>query len=173
MATAATLTLLTVQACGGPKKPALEPDPVEEPTAPAAAASDAGSPHEESRPPSKDEGGPARRSAEPGRSPQDIQSMVGARRDEARACYDKAQKDHPQIEGDIDIKWTIDPQGNVTDVMVDAAKTSITEPSVGQCLVEFIKKLKFAASTKGFETHAHYPFNFHPKVQPRTNPPAR
>ncbi len=58
----------------------------------------------------------------------------------------------------------IDPQGNVTDASVDTTKSSILEPSVGQCIIEVIKKIKFAASAKGYETRAHYPFNFHPKT---------
>jgi len=101
---------------------------------------------------------------EPGRSAEDIRVIVMARRDEARACYDKALAAHPGIEGDIDIKWVIDPQGNVTDASVDTTKSSILEPSVGQCIIDVIKKIKFAASAKGYETRAHYPFNFHPKT---------
>ena len=117
---------------------------------------------------SKGEGGPksthGQSAREPGRSAEDIRVIVMARRDEARACYDKALAAHPGIEGDIDIKWVIDPQGNVTDAAVDTTKSSILEPSVGQCIIEVIKKIKFAASTKGYETRAHYPFNFHPKT---------
>lgn len=104
--------------------------------------------------------------AEPGRSRDDIRTIVMARRDEARACYDKALKDHPGIEGDLDIKWTIDPQGNVTNAEVDTMKSQITEPSVGTCIIDIIKKIKFNESKKGFETRTHYPFNFHPKNQP-------
>ena len=100
---------------------------------------------------------------EPGRTAKDIQTIVAARRDEARACYDKALASHPGIEGDLDIKWVIDPQGAVADAQVDTTKSQILEPSVGQCIIEVIKKIKFAPSSKGYETRAHYPFNFHPK----------
>lgn len=101
---------------------------------------------------------------EPGRTAGDIKTIVSARRDEARACYDKALAAHPGIEGDIDIRWVIDPQGNVTDASVDTSKSQILEPSVGTCIIDVIKKIKFAASAKGYETRAHYPFNFHPKT---------
>lgn len=103
--------------------------------------------------------------AEPGRGRDDIRTIVMARRDQARACYDAALKDHPGIEGDLDIKWTIDPKGDVTDISVDAMKSQINEPSVGNCIIEIIKKIKFNESKKGFETRTHYPFNFHPKNQ--------
>jgi len=116
----------------------------------------------------KGEGGPksthGQSASEPGRKAEDIRTIVMARRDEARACYDKGLAAHPGIEGDLDIKWVIDPQGNVTDASVDTTKSSILEPSVGQCIIEVIKKIKFAPSAKGYETRAHYPFNFHPKT---------
>jgi outer membrane biosynthesis protein TonB len=100
---------------------------------------------------------------EPGRGAKDIQTIVAGKRDEARACYDKALAGHPGIEGDLDIKWVIDPQGNVTDAQVDSTKSQILEPSVGTCIIDVIKKIKFNPSAKGYETRAHYPFNFHPK----------
>jgi hypothetical protein len=101
---------------------------------------------------------------EPGRSRQDIQTIIMARRDEARACYDKGLKDHPGIEGDLTVKWLIDPAGKVVDASVDPSKSTINEPGVGNCIVEIIKKITFAPSKGGFETRANYPFNFHPKT---------
>jgi hypothetical protein len=116
---------------------------------------------------SKGDGGPkstgGQSANEPGRTAKDIQTIVAGRRDEARACYDKALPAHPGIEGDLDIKWVITPEGNVTDASVDTTKSQILEPTVGQCIIDIIKKIKFAASSKGYETRAHYPFNFHPK----------
>lgn len=103
-------------------------------------------------------------SQEPGRRREDIQTIVMARRDDARACYDKALKDHPGIEGDLTVKFVIDPQGTVSDASVDASKSTILEPGVGTCIVDLIKKIKFAPSKGGFETRANYPYNFHPKT---------
>jgi TonB family protein len=87
-----------------------------------------------------------------------------SRRDEARACYDKGLKEHPGIEGDLTVKFVIDPQGTVTEASVDSSKSTINEPSVGACVTDVIKKIKFAPSKGGFETRANYPFNFHPKT---------
>ena len=47
---------------------------------------------------------------------------------------------------------------------VDTTKSSILEPGVGNCVIELIKKIKFAPSKGGFETRANYPYNFHPKT---------
>jgi TonB family protein len=103
-------------------------------------------------------------SQEPGRRREDIQTIVMSRRDEARACYDKGLKDHPGIEGDLTVKFVIDPTGAVSDASVDSSKSTINEPTVGACIVDIIKKIKFAPSKGGFETRANYPFNFHPKT---------
>ncbi len=116
---------------------------------------------------SKGESGPkstrGQSANEPGRTAADIKTIIAVRRDEARACYDKALATHPGIEGDIDIKWVIDPQGNVNDAAIDTTKSQILEPSVANCIIDVIKRIKFAASAKGYETRAHYPFNFHPR----------
>ena len=98
-----------------------------------------------------------------GRGTKDIQAIVVARRDDARACYDNALKAHPGIEGNLDIKWTIDPKGMVTDIAIDTSHSDIMEPSVGNCVMAIIKKIHFNESAKGFETFTHYPFNFHPR----------
>jgi hypothetical protein len=99
---------------------------------------------------------------DPGRGPEDIRAIVVSHRDEARACYDRALPDHPGIEGDLVIQWTIDPKGAVTQAAVDTGRSKITEPSVVNCVIGIVQKIQFAASPGGFETKAHYPFNFHP-----------
>jgi hypothetical protein len=101
--------------------------------------------------------------AEIGRGVKDLQAIVVARRDDARACYDTALKSHPGIEGNLDVQWTIDPKGVVTDISVDTAHSDILEPTVGNCVIAIIKKIHFNESAKGFETRTHYPFNFHPR----------
>jgi outer membrane biosynthesis protein TonB len=100
--------------------------------------------------------------AELGRSVADIQAILVSHRDEAKACYDNALAAHPGIEGNLDIRWTIDPGGNVTDVELDTSRSEIVEPAVANCVIAIVKKIHFNVSTKGFETKAHYPFNFHP-----------
>jgi hypothetical protein len=99
---------------------------------------------------------------EPGRGAEDIRAIVVAHRDEARACYDRGLRDHPGIEGDLVIQWTIDPKGNVTQVAPDSTRSQVTEAVVITCVGELIKRIQFSPSPGGFETRAFYPFNFHP-----------
>lgn len=112
-------------------------------------------------------------SQEPGRRREDIQTIVLARRDEARKCYDDGVKGRPGIEGDLVISWKIDPKGNPSDVVVDTAKSQIHEASIGNCIVEIIKKIKFAESAKGFETRTNYPFNFRARGPQPAGTPAK
>jgi len=106
-----------------------------------------------------------------GRRREDVQTIVGSRRDDARKCYDDGLKRNPSLEGDLDVKWTIDPKGNVTDVSVDDSKSQIHDEAVGKCIVAIIQKIKFAESPKGFESRMHYPFNFHPHGATRPQTP--
>jgi hypothetical protein len=101
-------------------------------------------------------------SHDPGRDTADIRAIIVAHRDEARACYDRALPNHPGLEGDLVIKWTIDPKGNVTQVSSDTSRSQIAESTVVTCITDIIKKIQFASSPGGFETKASYPFNFHP-----------
>lgn len=100
---------------------------------------------------------------EPGRGPEDLRAIVIAHRDEARACYDKALKDHPGIEGGLVVQWTIDPKGNVTQISEDTSRSQITEPGAVACVVKIIQGIQFAPSPGGYETKAMYPFDFHPR----------
>jgi hypothetical protein len=121
------------------------------------------------------EGGPARgpHPSEPGRSVKDIQVIVQSHRDDARACYDAAQVQHPDatMKGNLDIKWTIDPTGKVTAIAVDDGHSDIHDPGVAKCVMDVIRNISFAVSAKGFETYAHYPFNFNPKNARGSAPP--
>jgi len=102
---------------------------------------------------------------EMGRTLDDIKAILNARHDETRACYDNALANHPGIEGNIHIRWLIDPTGNVKDAELDTSQSEIVEPAVANCLIEIVKKIHFNASAKGFESKTGYLFNFHPKTR--------
>jgi hypothetical protein len=99
---------------------------------------------------------------DPGRGPSDIRAIILAHRDAARACYEKGLGEHPRMEGNLVIQWTIGPKGNVTQVSLDTSRSQITELTVVECIGDVIKQIQFAPSQGRFETKAFYPFNFHP-----------
>jgi hypothetical protein len=142
---------------GGP----AAPDSAGNPTTTTPPVADAGAGTKLEPTTSGDAGGAPGHVSDPGRSVKDIQAIIQARREEARACYEKAYKKDPSIgEGDIDVRWVIDPMGNVTEIDVDPSKTTIMGADTGKCIIEIIKKIKFNKSDRGFETKTHYPFNF-------------
>ena len=166
------ISCIVVLACGGgqgTREAAQSPDtPAATATTPASA--DAAAPPTSTdaattTPASSSAAPPAKmaHTHDPGRGTDDINAIVKAHRDEARACYDRALQDHPGIEGDLVITWTIDPKGNVTTVSLDGARSTIAEASVVACVSEIIRRIQFAPSPGGFETKASYPFNFHPR----------
>lgn len=163
---ASLVVLTSALACGGTSPAPTTPQAPE----PAASVTDPGSPSTTSELPGdagagtelEQTGGPT---GEPGRRREDIQAVVQAKRDQARACYDSAQKATPSLEGDITIAWVIDPSGAITEPKVEPSKTTIQDAKLGECIIGVIKTLKFPASAKGMETRANYPFNFHPKVK--------
>jgi outer membrane biosynthesis protein TonB len=176
---ALALGLISLVACGGSTPPAQVPaiaaPPVVDTSTPRSAG-DAGATSTTTdtlggggagtklTPLASGDGGAARpkHHAELGRSVADIQAILTSHRDEARACYDNALAAHPGIEGTLDIRWTIDPAGNVSNAELDTSRSEIVEPAVATCVVAIVKKIHFNASPKGFETMAHYPWNFHP-----------
>jgi len=160
---------LLVAACGGqgePVTPKLPDSPAPSPSAAAPTPAPSAGPSTTTGALAGDAQGtklePKRRH-EPGRGAEDIQTIILTRRDDFRACYDRSLKDHPGVEGDLDVKWTIDPKGDVTEVSIDEGKSTIAEPGVRKCVMDLVRKIKFAESAKGLESHAHYPFNFNPR----------
>jgi outer membrane biosynthesis protein TonB len=175
------VTPVLVFACGGgAQKDAMHPDPVGSGSAGTGAGAEPSSPTTTTDVSTASTGtklqpaagsgasstgtatGP-RSAGEPGRSLADIQVIITSRREEARACYDAAQKLAPTLEGDVKLTWVIDPKGVVTESGVVPAGSTMFDPAMNTCLEGFVKKIKFNESGKGLETRAAYTFNFHPK----------
>ncbi len=97
---------------------------------------------------------------EPGRSREDIGAAVQARRSIARGCYDNAANKDPKLEGDVNVKWVIDPGGVVTEVTIDPEFTNMSDEAINKCIIAMIKTLRFPASAKRLQTNAEYRFNF-------------
>ncbi len=101
---------------------------------------------------------------DPGRSQQDLITIIHSHRDEARACYDTVLKNNPGVgEGNLDITWKLDPKGTVVETGFNDSTSQMHDPALVKCIGDVIRKINWAPSPRGFETKAHYPFNFHPK----------
>jgi TonB family protein len=93
-----------------------------------------------------------------------IQAIVGSEqnRKPVRACYEKAQKELPELKGMMTIKFVLDPDGNVKTAELVPERSEIKSPDVAKCAIDVIKSLKFPKSSKGMETTVNYPYNFKP-----------
>lgn len=93
-----------------------------------------------------------------------IQSIVSSdqNRKPVRACYEKAQKEIPDLKGTMTIKFVLDPEGNVKSAELVPERSDIKSPDVANCAIAVIKGLKFPRSPKGMETTVNYPYNFKP-----------
>jgi len=94
-----------------------------------------------------------------------IAAVVKANRQKARDCYDKALKQNSGLKGDLVIHFTLKPNGKVKEAMLNRERSTITEPSVVNCVIDVIKSLEYPKSSKGFESTVNYPFNFTPGGQ--------
>ena len=91
-----------------------------------------------------------------------IAAVVKANRQKARDCYEKALKQVPNLKGDLVIHFTLRPNGKVKEAMLNRERSTITEPSVVNCVIDVIRSLEYPKSSKGFESSVNYPFNFNP-----------
>jgi hypothetical protein len=141
-----------------PPSSAAEPPPASEtaaPEAPAQASSaDAPTPPAEEAAPAG--GDPDTRTMEV------IAGVVKAHRKDARACYEKAQKQITGLKGDIVVHFVLTPSGKVKTAELNEERSTIKEPSVVNCVIDVIRAIEFPKSSRGMETTVNYPFNFTP-----------
>lgn len=97
------------------------------------------------------------------RTTETMAKVVQANRHLFRACYEKVQKDIPNLKGDIVITFVVSPQGSVTKSVVNDEASTLKNKEVGQCCAEEMKKLTFSQSSRGMESEVNYPFNFNPR----------
>lgn len=118
-----------------------------------------GSSNKTTETPSSDGDGAA--ACEPGRCLPDISKAVSERRDDARKCFDEAQKRDASLKGGaIVINFAIDAEGVVGETSQGLQDDQITEQGVVDCVSTVIKGVRFSKSSKGKTTRAYHRFEF-------------
>jgi pyruvate/2-oxoglutarate dehydrogenase complex dihydrolipoamide acyltransferase (E2) component len=154
-------------ACGGGNAEAPPAAVASTESAPTPAAAPAPEPAESSPPPAAAPAAAGSESAAPAEQEDDrtmevIAAVVKANRQKARDCYEKALKQNSGLKGDLVVHFTLKPNGKVKEAMLNRERSTITEPSVVNCVIDVIKSLEYPKSSKGFESTVNYPFNFNP-----------
>jgi hypothetical protein len=164
---AAALVALGV-GCSAPPQGAASPPPTAAGSAALPSSGTTAAPAASGGPAAPAEAAPAASAsaapAGPDRDLNDIVKTVSANRGLFRACYDKALKAHPGIEGKFVLKFAIKPDGTVKSVDVDLSKSQIRTEDMINCALQAGRGLKFAESATGMQSAASYPFDFHPKA---------
>ena len=117
---------------------------------------------EEAQSPS-DGDGARNRDAEDTRTTETMAKVVKDNRHLFRLCYEKAQENDPDLQGDVVITFTVTPQGRVKSAELNLEKSTLKNEQVGKCAAEEMKKLTFSESSLGMESTMNYPFNFNPR----------
>lgn len=87
----------------------------------------------------------------PGRCLDDISKVVAEHKPEARECAKTAK-------GRVIINFKIDKDGNVEEADQGMQDEQIADPAVVTCLVDLVKKIKFAPSTKAVRAYHQFEF---------------
>jgi hypothetical protein len=88
---------------------------------------------------------------EPGRCLDDISKVVAEHKPAARECAKSAK-------GRVIINFKIDKDGNVEEADQGMQDDQISDPAVVTCLVDVVKKIKFAPSTKAMRAYHQFEF---------------
>jgi predicted small lipoprotein YifL len=164
------LVLLVVFAfagCGGKNPEATSPtNAATPPTAAEPADSDeplespAGTTDEPGGATESDEGDPDTKGDVETRTTEVIQKVVQDNRKPIRACFDKARKELPDLSGTMTIHFVLDPEGGVKSAELNVERSEVKAPSVVNCAIDQLKKIKFPPSSRGMESKVNYPFSF-------------
>lgn len=92
-----------------------------------------------------------------------IAAAVSKRMSAIRDCYERELQTNQKLKGLIKVSFTIQTKGDVTEVVSDKEKTTLTDKKVLGCVLDVVKKLKFPVRKTGEPQPVSYPFRFQPR----------
>jgi TonB family protein len=78
-----------------------------------------------------------------------------------KICYERELKRNPSLAGKVTVQFSIQPQGNVTDVQITGNTT--TDNAVAECVASAVRRFRFNPGPKGGSVSYSYPFVFAPQ----------
>lgn len=91
-----------------------------------------------------------------------IADVVRKQRQLFRDCYEKELARSPGLRGNLTLHFVVDPRGQVSSAEVNTERSTLTQPLLGKCALDALRKLQFPPSSRGFESTVNYPFDFKP-----------
>lgn len=83
--------------------------------------------------------------------------VIGAHNKEVKTCYEQHRHDAPGLEGKIEVAWTVQPDGAVTDVTV--AENSTGSEDLARCLVRRVMFWEFQGTEEPQQVTHAFTFN--------------
>lgn len=87
-----------------------------------------------------------------------VRRIIEERLPAIRICYETALLTAPELQGEIVLSWTVQPQGLVSDVMAESKESSSED--LQTCLKERVAQWKFPEPKGGGIVNIRYPFVF-------------
>lgn len=91
----------------------------------------------------------------------DSKKRIEKNQAEFRACYNEALKTNPDLHGSLTLKWDINETGKV--VKAEAVNSTFNLPQMETCMIEHLKKIRFAPAPAAQIVHASHPFLYMPR----------
>ncbi len=85
-----------------------------------------------------------------------VKKYVSRKKGQIKACYEEQLKGNPDLQGKVEVTWTVLPSGGVSGVHV--ASNSTGNKGLESCIIRRINRWKFPEGADEFEIT--YPFNF-------------
>lgn len=92
--------------------------------------------------------------------PDEIRAVMRSSRGEQRKCYEALLARDPKAEGKLTLRFEIDPAGATQGAELESAGTTLTDRTVGECILDATRKLRFPST--GEKVSVTYPLLFTP-----------
>ena len=90
-----------------------------------------------------------------------VVSMIRGRQSAFRRCYETSLRNNPTLAGRVAVRFTIMPQGNVTNA--SATENSTGDAALASCVVGVVRRLRWREGPDGGSVTFSYPFIFAPQ----------
>lgn len=87
-----------------------------------------------------------------------VRRIIEERLSSIRVCYETSLLQSPDLKGEVQVSWTIQPNGNVSDLISESQ--DIPEGSLHSCLKDRMSQWMFPAPKGGGIVNVKYPFVF-------------
>jgi hypothetical protein len=89
-----------------------------------------------------------------------VRSVVRSNIEDVRECYDEALSHDPEVAGRVDIRFTIEPSGNVS--LAEVVDSEYQDPFLGSCIAGKSMTWRFPAGDREGSIKVTWPFELSP-----------